>query len=200
MAKSIVFCADGTWNGPGQDENKDSLPNGTNVLKTFCNLKGEVSIETAKLLNEQEKVCLDDKGMPVQIAKYIHGVGDSRNSLIHLLGGVFGAGVVQRIVRGYTFISRHYESGDRIYLIGFSRGAYTVRALSGLILSIGLLNKNTLDLSNKEAAYQYGVAAWVEYRRKMMGAKSSLFSYLTEFVARNIPAGGLNTEAAKCGK
>ena len=47
-----------------------------------------------------------------------------------VLGGVFGAGVVARIVRGYTFISRSYSPGDAIHLVGFSRAAYTARAWS----------------------------------------------------------------------
>ena len=65
------------------------------------------------------------------MAKYLHGVGDSNNFLAKVLGGGFGEGLITRIVRGYTFVSRNYEDGDKIYLVGFSRGAYTARALAG---------------------------------------------------------------------
>jgi uncharacterized protein (DUF2235 family) len=53
-----------------------------------------------------------------------------------VLGGDFGEGLITRIVRGYTFVSRNYVPGDQIYLVGFSRGAYTARAIAGLI-SVG---------------------------------------------------------------
>lgn len=41
MGKSIVFCADGTWNGPGQDEDGDDIPDPTNVFKLFSALAVE---------------------------------------------------------------------------------------------------------------------------------------------------------------
>ena len=50
-------------------------------------------------------------------------VGDSENFLVRILGGAAGAGLVTRIVRGYTVIFRNFETGDRIYIVGFSRGS-----------------------------------------------------------------------------
>jgi len=41
MPKKIIFCADGTWNGPGSDDYSDKHGNWTNVFKLFCNLAGE---------------------------------------------------------------------------------------------------------------------------------------------------------------
>ena len=123
MPKRIVFCADGTWNGPEQqtgvtpidsDDNHGEL-NGatvTNVVKLFANLAGRVTPETMTMRDEQEKVLLDAAGNVVQIGKYIHGVGDSNSFLKKAMGGMFGMGVIARIVRGYTFISRNYEPGD----------------------------------------------------------------------------------------
>ena len=131
MAKNIAFFSDGTWNGPGQDENADGVPDVTNVLKLYNEVVGNIALTTLRLENEQEKVLADPDGVEMQVAKYIHGVGDSGNALIKLLGGTFGAGIVQRIVRGYTFVSRNYDPGDQIFLVGFSRGAYTARALAG---------------------------------------------------------------------
>ena len=80
-----------------------------------------------------------------QAAKYLHGVGDSDNFLVKALGGALGAGLITRIVRGYTYISRTYAAGDRIFIVGFSRGAYTARALAGLIAAKGLLDATKLD-------------------------------------------------------
>lgn len=120
MNKTLIFCADGTWNGPNQDDDNDGSPDFTNVYKLFLGLEGELSPETLRNADEQEKWLMYGV-RPVQIAKYIHGVGDSRNPIHRIIGGAFGAGIIARIVRGYTFISRNYEDGDSIILVGFSR-------------------------------------------------------------------------------
>ena len=82
-----------------------------------------------------------------------------------------GQGLIPRLVRGYTFISRHYRPGDSIYLIGFSRGSYTVRALSGLILDIGLLDNAAYDPNDKEHAYQLGTQAWYMHQENLKPAR-----------------------------
>lgn len=185
MAKTLIFCADGTWNGPDQDDDNDRSPDFTNVYKLFLGLEGELSPETIRDADEQEKI-LTEGGKPVQVAKYIHGVGDSRNPIRKIMGGAFGAGTITRIVRGYTFISRNYEAGDAIVLTGFSRGAYTARALAGLIASEGLLAKKLTK--DKELAYRWGAKAWYRYRSRAKGAsKPSFLKRLAEAMA-DLPA------------
>jgi len=169
MSKMIVFCADGTWNGPG---NPDPLHDGctpqlTNVCKLFGWLQGATDRPWGS--PEMEKVLSDASGTPIQIAKYIHGVGDSQAILDKVAGGAFGVGVVARIARGYTYISRNYVPGDSISIVGFSRGAYTARALAGLIVSEGLLRPElATDVANK---YDNAVEAWYLYRH---GSDSTL--------------------------
>jgi len=163
MAKRIVFCADGTWNGPEKqtgvapidsvDEHGElQSAKVTNVVKLFANLGGRVTPQTMTLRDEQEKVLADAAGATVQIAKYVHGVGNSESFLKKAMGGMFGMGVIARIVRGYTFISRHYDAGDEIHIVGFSRGAYTARALAGMISSVGLLNRAEYDPTDTDEA------------------------------------------------
>lgn len=180
MSKNIVFCADGTWNSPTQDENHDQLPDQTNVYKLFRMLEGDLSPQTG--LKEQEKV-LSAGPIVRQVAKYLHGVGDDTNALSRILGGAFGAGVITRIVRGYTFISRNYRPGDRIFIIGFSRGAYTARALAGFIASQGLLSPTLA--ADKEEAYRKGAQAWYRYRDTC--TRADFCARLAE-VAANLPA------------
>jgi len=180
MPKSIVFCADGTWNSPGQDTDHDGVADPTNVFKLFCNLAGTDSPDTTRLANEQEKV-LTAGGRVAQIAKYLHGVGDSRNFVVRLLGGAGGRGLITRIVRGYTFVSRAYEPGDRIFLVGFSRGAYTARALGGLIAARGVLDATKHDLNDKEQAYRLGSAVWFDYRKEASRGKPGMFDRLREW-------------------
>ncbi len=188
MAKNILFCADGTWNGPGEDEDHDRGGNPTNVFKLFLNLAGEPSPGTLRSADEQEQVLAAAGGAPVQqIAKYLHGVGDSDNFLVKVLGGVGGAGLVTRIVRGYTFISRNYQVGDRIFIIGFSRGAYTARALAGLIAARGLLDAQKVDLAtNREQAYRLGSAEWFAYRRQALDSRKDWLNKLEE-IAFDLP-------------
>ena len=75
MGKNIVFCADGTWNGPNTDHDNDGIPDTTNVLKAFLLLSGEPDPASTLLASEQE---IAEPGPDGQVAKYLHGVGDSR--------------------------------------------------------------------------------------------------------------------------
>jgi uncharacterized protein (DUF2235 family) len=191
MSKHILYCADGTWNGPGDGSDPTDIdsaqpPQGsddvTNVVKLFANLAGQVSPETVALRDEQEKRLADANGATVQIAKYMHGVGDSANVINHVLGGIFGMGVIARIVRGYTFISRNYLPGDAIHIVGFSRGAYTARALAGMIARVGLLNPATYDPADKGEAYRRGYEAWVRSRQLSFLGNGVLANALNQFL------------------
>ena len=209
MAKRIIFCADGTWNGPEPQTGASALDGNdahgelpdvpvTNVVKLFSNLAGRVTPETMALPGEQEKVLVDADSTTTQIAKYIHGVGDSKNILIKLLGGVLGAGIIMRIVRGYTFISRNYSPGDEIHIVGFSRGAYTARALAGMIVKVGLLNPATYDVKDKETAYRLGLAAWCKSKSvalqgagKLTELGNAVINVVQGFFGRKLKPDGL---------
>jgi glutathione S-transferase len=120
---------------------------------------------------EQERRAVEDETV-TQVAKYIHGVGDSGNWLDKLLGGSMGMGLLSRVLRGYTYLSRNYAPGDKIFLVGFSRGAYTARALGGLVSSMGLLEWEALNLKKGHAdqeAYKHACAAWYDYQKRRLG-------------------------------
>jgi len=55
--------------------------------------------------------------------------------------GAVGAGLSENIRETYAFLCTNYQPGDEIHLFGFSRGAYTVRCVAGLIDAVGLLTK-----------------------------------------------------------
>jgi uncharacterized protein (DUF2235 family) len=73
-----------------------------------------------------------------QVTYYDDGVGADASGLDRILDGAFGRGLLQKIRDCYTKIAHVYESGDEIFLFGFSRGAYTVRSLAGMIATCGL--------------------------------------------------------------
>jgi uncharacterized protein (DUF2235 family) len=207
MGKNIIYCADGTWNGPeattgvsttdGADsagELDDAAV--TNVVKLFANFSGSATPETLALHNEQEKTLVGAGGKIVQVAKYMHGVGDSRNVILKVLGGLFGMGVIARIVRGYTFISRNYVAGDDIYIAGFSRGAYTARALAGMITAVGLLDPRKFSPDDTEKAYRLGIAAWAKAKgvklqgtNKFTDLANHLLGLVEHLIADTLPEG-----------
>jgi len=117
MNKRIVICADGTWNRPEKDTRKD-FP--TNVLR---------------LARAIQPVAND--GTPQQVF-YDWGVGSYYNSVV---GGATGKGLHKNIMDDYRYIVQNYAPGDEIYLLGFSRGSYTVRCLCGLINNCGILKR-----------------------------------------------------------
>jgi len=110
--KRIVICYDGTWNAV---TNPNEV---TNVVRV-----GQAVRAT------------DDNGNS-QIVYYNAGVG-SGGPLDRFLGGVFGAGLRSNVKRGLAFLTLNWEKGDEIYIFGFSRGAYSARALAGVITAIG---------------------------------------------------------------
>jgi uncharacterized protein (DUF2235 family) len=182
MAKNIVFCADGTRNGPTEADDDDKNARATNVFKLFLNLAGQDEPDTYKLANEQERTLQGPDRSVLQASKYLHGVGDSDNFLVKALGGTLGAGLITRIVRGYTFVSRNYAQVDKIFIVGFSRGAYTARALAGVIAAKGLLDATRTDLSDKVTAYRLGAAVWYAYRQAALRSNTDWFARLQETV------------------
>ena len=117
--KNIVLCSDGTWNTVLKGR-------GTNVFKLF---------EALDHTPPQD-------GQSVQLAYYDDGVGTQRSRLLRLLGGAFGLGLAKNVRDLYTHLVRVYLPGDHIYLFGFSRGAFTVRALSGLVNACGIIRSD----------------------------------------------------------
>jgi uncharacterized protein (DUF2235 family) len=74
-----------------------------------------------------------------QIVAYDDGVGTSSFKPLALLGGAFGVGLSRNVLELYRFICRNYAPGDRIYAFGFSRGAFTIRVLIGLLTTVGII-------------------------------------------------------------
>ena len=144
--KRLIVCCDGTWQTLSQ-----KVP--TNVAKLAFSLEG----------------CdASDPDTPVeQIVYYDSGVGTpftqsnsswfSRllSSLRRKRQGAFGGGLEEKIYDAYRFLSLNYQKGDEIWLFGFSRGAYTVRSLAGLIYNSGLLHRRNLGkLTDAYALYR----------------------------------------------
>jgi uncharacterized protein (DUF2235 family) len=112
MSKNIVLLSDGTGNS-------SSKLFKTNVWRMFQ--------------------ALDLTDATKQVAYYDNGVGTSSFKLFAVLGGIFGFGLKRNVIDIYSFCSRNYVPGDRIYGFGFSRGAFTIRVVALLIAYEGLV-------------------------------------------------------------
>lgn len=104
-----------------------------------------------------------------QIAMYDDGVGTRQFLLFKLLGGAFGWGLKRNVIELYKFLCRNYKESDRIYLFGFSRGAFTVRVLAGLIDSCGLCT----NYGSERELHAIARANYAIYREKYRGCQLS---------------------------
>jgi hypothetical protein len=78
-----------------------------------------------------------------QVAFYDDGVGTSSFKPLAILGGAFGWGLKRNALDIYKFLCVNYKPGDQIFGFGFSRGAFTIRVVIGLVLSQGLVKGAT---------------------------------------------------------
>jgi len=135
MKKRIVICCDGTWNEP--ESAKDGQITPTNVLKMVRAIAPRDGADGTN-----------------QVIYYDHGIGTGAVGFLDKhIGGGTGYGISRNIRDCYSFIANNYADGDDIFLFGFSRGAYTVRSLTGLLATVGLLSRNELRFVPK--VYEY---------------------------------------------
>jgi hypothetical protein len=145
---NIVICCDGTWNTP--DESAEGVPVPTNVVRIY---NAAAHVDAAGAAQH----------------KYYHpGVGTSGKWWEKALGGGTGRGLDQNIMSAYRELCDYYAPGDRMFLFGFSRGAYTVRSLCGLISACGLLDTRGLPepeiWARVERVFQQGYRRRAEQR------------------------------------
>jgi uncharacterized protein (DUF2235 family) len=125
-----------------------------------------------------------DWSQPDQIAHYIKGVGTSGVRAFALIDGATGIGVPSNVRKLYRFLCWNWNHGDEIYMFGFSRGAFTIRSLIGLINEEGLVPRDFEGDPVSHAEMQRNaMAAWRAYRRKSIPWHRSL---PTIWVARAI--------------
>jgi len=147
MSKNIIVCCDGTCDKPDQKDD-DGTVCPSNVWQLVC------LVDTT-----------DKNGNPQLSPKYLSGVGIDA---LDLNGKAFGDGVSKKIQEAYQWLGQNYCSGDKIYFFGFSRGAFTVRSLGGMIKHCGLLDLSGLDDCDcpKRVA-----AAWTAYENNTKQTK-----------------------------
>lgn len=148
MAKNVVLCSDGTGD-------QDIKNRGTNVFKLY----EAVDIQGHKQRPEPGKQPLRQ-----QVAFYDDGVGTA-NAFARVVGGAFGYGFSHNVKKLYRELVNVYEPGDQIFLFGFSRGAYTARALAGMIQHCGVLDLEYYCKKDRSVLNRKIHECWEDYSR-----------------------------------
>jgi uncharacterized protein (DUF2235 family) len=131
MPKNIVVYSDGT----GQDGGVRPEQRISNVYKMYRASR----VHPDNAIDPVEQVCFYDPGLGTD--SDASGLTSIMRKIDKLLQSVTGRGITKNMADCYEFIINHYEEGDRIDLIGFSRGSYTVRCLANTIMLCGIPTK-----------------------------------------------------------
>jgi uncharacterized protein (DUF2235 family) len=154
MVKNIIICCDGTGNEYQQPF--------TNVLKLYTMLP---------------RAGMDERDRSDQITYYDPGVGTLSlpfaltwlaKTTTTVLGLAFGLGITQNISDAYQFLMENYQPGDQVYLFGFSRGAYTARAVAAMLYKCGLLRpgrENMLPYALKIFKHERNPRTYIGFKR-----------------------------------
>ena len=159
MPRNIVVCCDGTANEFAQ--------NNTNVVKLYS---------------------IIDHDPTKQLTYYHPGLGTMEpagaltnfsRKVTKLLGQAVGYGLANDIRDAYVFLMRDFRADDRLFLFGFSRGAYTVRAVASLLRTYGLIRPEN------EALVPYAIRLLTGFNRAIesgdVGAREAYFDLASKF-------------------
>jgi len=127
MPRNLVICCDGTSNEPAHDM--------TNVAKLFFALETDPSRQIA--FYHPGLGTMEPPGALTRTEKFTTVT----------MGLAVGRGLPDDIRDAYVFIADYYQPGDQVFIFGFSRGAYTARALAGLLKMYGLIGTGNAPLA-----------------------------------------------------
>jgi uncharacterized protein (DUF2235 family) len=118
--KNLIVCLDGTFNGMHGEAR------GLTNISYIADLAANTD--------------LNSSGKPKQVVHYEDGVGVGSFFIDKLISGASGRGVFTQARRAWKFLKLNYSPGDRIYIFGFSRGAYAARQLASMVVHCGVGN------------------------------------------------------------
>jgi uncharacterized protein (DUF2235 family) len=165
--KRLVVCCDGTWNSPDQKDRGVMRP--SNVVKLARWVLPQASDGTA------------------QKTYYNRGVGTG-DFIDRLFGGAFGVGLAHNAREAYEFLSLHHAPGDEIYFFGFSRGAYTVRRVVGMLRKCGMLPA-IADDEKRDVALRDAYAVYEKRESRAEGGADSkaALAFRAKYGAQRVP-------------
>jgi len=120
--KRLFVCCDGTWQS--EYDRSGGVPVPSNVVR-FHNCLRETDPRP--------------DGSAIEQLRFYHpGVGATATGIVRILDGAFGFGLARDVRIAYKWLADHYNVGDRIFVVGFSRGAFTARSVVGMVERCGL--------------------------------------------------------------
>jgi len=177
VPRNIVICSDGTGNSFQRHE--------SNVARLVRHVA--LDDHAAQVVVYDQGIGTDDRRWQ-EIEQYattirdrpalevLHAPNESRFRPLEraslVLGLAFGYGLAENVRQMYQALAGLYDEGDRVYLFGFSRGAFTVRTLAGLLYRCGLPTRNRYD------DLQLFARAWALYQ-PMLPARDEIARFRT---------------------
>ena len=186
--KRIILCSDGTWLASDMG-NKSVSSNVAKLARAVANSGPDAEGNLVKQIVSYHSG-LGSGDLPLQ--KAIYGeIFKLRSSfspfsfetdtdlLLGLSTGAIGCGLDTDVCQIYDFISNNYEPGDELFFFGFSRGAFTVRSVAGLVCNVGvLLAEHMSRFPEMWKAYRahtsgerFSQSAWYRDNKKELGLK-----------------------------
>ncbi|KAI0965126.1 hypothetical protein F4678DRAFT_453915 [Xylaria arbuscula] len=192
--RRLIVCCDGTW------QDNDTEEPLSNVARIAMCISGDYPDP------EPSSDDLSPKTSFPQILHYQSGVGTGAFSAENVYEGAFASAISEDIRDAYGFICDNFTSHrDEIILIGFSRGAFTVRAVAALVHDIGVLRgagryclSRLYDLWEKQMPNVSPNDSWQpthQPRQKKIREKLELHSYVQDLMANNLTRKGVKIKA-----
>jgi uncharacterized protein (DUF2235 family) len=125
MPRNLVIFCDGTCNEAEKDE--------TNVLRLYRAAE-----------KSPEQICYYDPGVGTIPA--VGALTRISRKITMWLGAGFGYGLTDNVAEAYRFLAENYQAGDQVYILGFSRGAFTARAITAMLVECGLIPLHLANL------------------------------------------------------
>ncbi len=126
MSRNLVICCDGTNNQFGSKN--------TNVVR----------IVQAIAIDGDDQLFFYDPGVGTMPEPgFVTRLGKSFSQTLDL---AIGTSLMRNVEQAYAFVMQKWRPGDRVFLFGFSRGAYTVRVLAAIFHQLGLLTPDNQSL------------------------------------------------------
>ena len=117
--RNLVICCDGTSNEFGRKN--------TNVVRLLQCLQRDT---------DRQLIYYDPGVGTLPDPSRITSLGRTWSRIVGL---AFGTGLTANVIEAYAYLMDTWQPGDRVYIFGFSRGAYTARVLAGLLHTLGLM-------------------------------------------------------------
>ncbi|PVI08262.1 hypothetical protein DM02DRAFT_723093 [Periconia macrospinosa] len=179
--RRLIICCDGTWQSSVSGQ--DNVP--SNVTK-LCRVIARIGTDAKNPNKKWHQVVYYDSGI---------GTGNLSGSEKSRQGGT-GAGLAENVIEAYNFIVMNWQAGDEIFCFGFSRGAYTARAVAGLVTDIGVIHPTHMQIfpeiyraymSNTTGVCFRNTQTWKDFVEGKLSKKGAALD----------KAGGINSDKEK---